>query len=204
MITPRQIVAAFGGGDILSNGNVNVAAPGHSRRDRSLSIKPTPDGVLVNTFSPRDDRLAMFRYVSERLGISGRSARSSSPWSRPTPPPSAPTTTFDPLPLWNACLDPANTPAAAYLARRGVLEAAKAAFGHALRYRHVFPFGGKQVPCMIALVTDICTGKPQAIHRTALDLAGHKIKVDGEDRFSKGPTKGGCKCHQLPRHRRRH
>src|SRR3954453_8280778 len=109
MITPRQIVAAFGGGDILSNGNVNVAAPGHSRRDRSLSIKPTPDGVLVNTFSPRDDRLAMFRYVNGKLGISGRSVRwSSSPSSRPTPLPSAPTTTFDPLPLWNACVDPAN------------------------------------------------------------------------------------------------
>jgi putative DNA primase/helicase len=45
---------------------------------------------------------------------------------------------------------------------------------------------------MVALVTDIRTGKPQAIHRTALDLAGHKIKVDGEERLSKGPTKGGC------------
>src|SRR4051794_40524664 len=117
MITATEIVAVFGGGKILPSGDVLVPAPGHSRRDRSLSIKRRRRGVLVNTFSPRDDRLAMFRYVNDRLGISSRSTRSSPPPSRPTPaPPSPPTETFDPLPLWNACVDPISTPAEVYLA----------------------------------------------------------------------------------------
>ena len=70
MVTAREIVAVFGGGDILPDGNVLVAAPNHARRDRSLSILPLPDGrVLVNTFSPRDDRLTLLRYVEDKLGI---------------------------------------------------------------------------------------------------------------------------------------
>ena len=74
-ISAREIVAAFGGGDILPDGNVVVAAPGHSRRDRSMSILPLPDGrIVVNTFSPRDDRLTLLRYAEDRLGITRRPA----------------------------------------------------------------------------------------------------------------------------------
>ena len=49
---------------------------------------------------------------------------------------------------------------------------------------------------MVALVRDIRSNEPVAIHRTALDLEGRKIEVDGKDRMALGPTKGGvCKAH---------
>ena len=44
---------------------------------------------------------------------------------------------------------------------------------------------------MVALVRDIRSNEPVAIHRTALDLEGRKIEVDGKDRMALGPTKGG-------------
>src|SRR4051812_42775865 len=104
MITAREIAATFGGGTILPSGDVLVSAPGHSRKDRSLSIRPLPDGrVLVNSFSPRDDRLTLLRHVEDRLGISRQRptrARVAQVFAKPPPP----ATTFNPLPLWNACL----------------------------------------------------------------------------------------------------
>jgi putative DNA primase/helicase len=53
-------------------------------------------------------------------------------------------------------------------------------------------FGLRQVPCMIALVRNINTDKPQAIHRTALDLSGNKVEVNGCSRMSLGPVGGGA------------
>ena len=183
-------MSAFGGGDILSNGNVAVPAPGHSRKDRSLSIKPLPDGrVLVFSFSPRDDRLALLRYVEQKLGISSRAPRTPIAKARPKPAPE--TTPTDPLALFKVCHDPTGTPVERYLARRGVLEAGRAAFGHAIRYHPKFPFGSRNVPCMVALVTDVKTAKPQAIHRTAIDDDGNKVSIDGNDRMAKGPIANG-------------
>jgi putative DNA primase/helicase len=43
------------------------------------------------------------------------------------------------------------------------------------------PFGSKKVPVMVALVRDILTDAPQAVHRTALSLDGHKVMIDGKD-----------------------
>jgi putative DNA primase/helicase len=200
MITAQEIVAVFGGGTITSAGDVLVAAPGHSRKDRSLCIKPLLDGrVLGHSFSPRDDKMAMLHCVEERLGISGRSRSTSRPTRPPTsPPPPTSRTTADPLALRNASLNPIGSPVERYLVRRGVLDAGQAAFGHAIRFHPNCPFGpGKRVPCMVALVTDIRTAKPQAIHRTAIDADGKKVFVEDEggrrgDRLSLGPTKGGC------------
>ena len=39
------------------------------------------------------------------------------------------------------------------------------------------PFGNERLPCMIALVRDIVTDAPIAIHRTALDLSGASRRV---------------------------
>jgi hypothetical protein len=187
MVTQRDIVRAFGGGNILRDGNVLVAAPGHSRLDRSLSILPLADGrILHNTFSPRDDRLSLLRYAEHKLGIARTRptrATATSKFERSAP---------DIPALWQACIDPAGTPVELYLSRRGVLEPAKAAFGHAIRFHPKFPFGGNHVPCMVALITNMHTAQPQALHRTALDPDGQKIAVDGKDRMALGPTKDGC------------
>jgi putative DNA primase/helicase len=49
------------------------------------------------------------------------------------------------------------------------------------------PFGQERHPCMLALVRNIETNKPQAVHRTALTTEPQRI-----GRLSLGPTSGGA------------
>jgi len=55
----------------ISGGQVRCPGPGHSARDRSLSIKlelGAPDGFIVHSHAPGDDDLKCKDYVLERLG----------------------------------------------------------------------------------------------------------------------------------------
>jgi hypothetical protein len=56
-----------------------------------------------------------------------------------------------------------------------------------LRFDPACPFGGRVLPCLVALVRNILTDAPQAIQRTARSATGDKI-----ERMSLGPTKGGA------------
>jgi hypothetical protein len=55
------------------------------------------------------------------------------------------------------------------------------------RYHPDCPFGDERLPCMLALVRDIKTDDPVAVHRTALTKNAQKI-----DRMSLGPVGGGA------------
>ena len=66
-----QALAGIFGGEV-SDGQVRAPGPGHSAKDRSMSIRldpSAPDGFLVNTFSPADDPIACKDYVRQKLGI---------------------------------------------------------------------------------------------------------------------------------------
>jgi len=65
-----RFIAGQLNGDVYDD-HVRAPGPGHSAGDRSLSIKLSDDGedVIVNTFSPRDDRLACLAHVRERCRI---------------------------------------------------------------------------------------------------------------------------------------
>jgi putative DNA primase/helicase len=70
MLTLQQIAHALGGD--VSGTQVLAPGPGHSPKDRSLSIKVdagAPDGFLVHSFAPGDDPIACKDYVRERLGL---------------------------------------------------------------------------------------------------------------------------------------
>jgi hypothetical protein len=95
--------------------------------------------------------------------------------------------------LWREAVDPIDTPVMRYLERRTVANALpEGAAGNAIRFHPACKFGLQRVPCMVGLVRNIRTDEPQAIHRTALDLAGHKVSVGGLDRMSLGPVAGGA------------
>jgi hypothetical protein len=68
-LDPRSVAAALGG---VARGNqISAPAPGHSRRDKSLSIRIDPsakDGFVVNAFAG-EDALEMRDYVRGRLGL---------------------------------------------------------------------------------------------------------------------------------------
>lgn len=45
---------------------------------------------------------------------------------------------------------------------------------------------------MVALVRNVVTNEPQAIHRTALDHEGQKVEANGKDRLALGSIRGGA------------
>jgi putative DNA primase/helicase len=78
------------------------------------------------------------------------------------------------LELWNEGFPITETVAARYLVKRGVDEPAMGS--EALRFHPSCPFGERERhPCLLALLRDIRTNEPRAIHRTALTPAGDKI-----------------------------
>ena len=65
-----------------------------------------------------------------------------------------------------------DTPAAAFLNWRGVLEPAVELGEETLRFHPDCPFGeGTRHPCMLALMRDISSNEPRAVQRTALTQA---------------------------------
>lgn len=69
MMTLQQIARALGG-EACGN-QVRAPGPGHSPKDRSLSIKldaSAPDGFLVHSFAG-DDAIRCKDYVREKLGL---------------------------------------------------------------------------------------------------------------------------------------
>lgn len=90
--------------------------------------------------------------------------------------------------FWHRCDYATGTPAAAYLARRGLPWLT----GHDhIRYRPDAPHpGGGTLPALVALVHD-GAGNICAAHRTFLDLSGAKAAAD-PPKASLGPIAGGA------------
>ena len=96
------------------------------------------------------------------------------------------------LNIWKEAKDPRGTIVETYLAHRGLSLPDEAA-GRAIRFHPACPFkAGCCTPAMIALVRDVITNEPKAIHRTALDEHGRKAWIDGNARLSLGPVAGGA------------
>jgi hypothetical protein len=74
-----QAAARALGGDVSGPHSVLCPAPGHSPKDRSLSVNFKPDNpdleFVVNPFAPGDDPIACRDYVREKLGTPQRETR---------------------------------------------------------------------------------------------------------------------------------
>lgn len=203
------------GGDV-AGAQVLAPGPGHSHKDRSLSVRlaaSAPDGFVVHSHCG-DDWQACRDHVAERLGI----RREFEP--RRTEPVTAPRRVERPrtepiagdddtaqriataLRIWDEALDPRRTVVDAYLRSRGLaIEDGMA--GGVLRFHSALRFESGTVPGMMGLYRDIRTDEPCGIHRTFLDPQGQKlgrkmlgrakgvaIKLDGNDTVSLGLTIG--------------
>lgn len=172
VITNLKQAALALGGDVISRNRILCPGPGHSRRDRSLQVTLKDVGFTVRSFAGDDFRDCR-DHVKAALGLSDE---------RPTiPRQSLPHVDHDKLAkqqsaadIWARSAPLPGTMAEKYLASRGI-----AYDGDALRY---YP-GGR---AMVALITNILTAEPQAIHRTFLDRDGCKV-----DRKMLGPAGGG-------------
>src|SRR6185312_4224456 len=135
-------------------------------------------------------------HVRDRLGLD-EPLQTRSPKLRHLPPP---TDNVDriacALAIWDEARDPRRTPAEGYLCSprprgRGV-ELPDEAAGRAIRFHPACPFFDQRTPAIVALVRDVVTNEPKAIHRTALDRNGNKVKIGGRDRLTLAPIKGGA------------
>jgi putative DNA primase/helicase len=193
MIDLRSIARALGGE--ISGRQVLCPGPGHSPRDRSLSIKIEPDapGGFVVFSHAGDDPIACKDHVRQRLGLPDwqpgdgqdrrihpsrvrdfdRAAINHESEKRPR--------TEDDLArieravaIWDEAVDPRRTAAEKYLhARR--LDLGDDIAGGVLRFHPRTPWRDENIgrtvfiPCMIAAFRSIDDGTITAIHRIRLD-----------------------------------
>lgn len=183
-------------GGVVSAGRILCPGPGHSRHDRSLSVRVSPDapdGFMVTSFA-NDDWQDCKDFVRSRLGLEqfrpGERRPEFKPrFERPVEPTEDETrNTERALTIWGETVPIHGTPAATYLAGRRVPYDRPA-----LRWHPSCPFGRDRVGCMVALVRNILTDEPQAIHRTAINRDGSKLSHLGSNgRLALGSNKGGA------------
>lgn len=170
------------GGEVAGRNNVLCPGPNHSPRDRSLSVTFTGDDFTVFSHAG-DDWRECKDHVRERLGLGDFTPAETRSPVIVTPTPEDRDRIERAGTIWREARSIEGTPAAVYLASRGVSYQ-----GEALRWHPSCPFGkGERHGCMIGLVRNIVTNEPQAIHRTAIDATGRKI-----DRKAYGPIGGGA------------
>jgi putative DNA primase/helicase len=194
MITLRQIAAALGGE--VSGQQVLAPGPGHSTRDRSLSVRITADGFIVNSFAG-DNWKTCRDYFRKQLGLPpwqpgdeqdrrpshikefDRRAVEREAGCRPR--------SEDDLVriamakrLWDDAQEPRGTPAERYLNSRALELTAELA-GPVLRFHPRCPWRNEnignteRIPALIAAFRSIDDDKITAIHRIALNPDGSKI-----------------------------
>jgi putative DNA primase/helicase len=194
----RAMAAALGGE--VSGKSVLAPGPGHSAKDRSLSVTlsatSSSDGFMVYSHAG-DDWQACRDYVRGKLVLSPfrpGQAPMVAPQRERKPIEEMPANNREPaLRLWCRALEPRGTLVAAYLRNR-CLELPREAANEAIRFHPDCPFGpGSARPAMVCLVRNIVSNEPQGLHRTALAPNGTAIKRDGKTfRMSLGTIAGGA------------
>lgn len=220
-MTDLRSAARALGGEVVGRGIV-CPGPHHSREDRSLSIlfdASAPGGFTLHSHAGDDFGICR-DYVRERLGLqsvhkvdtfnSPAGGRNRAPahgselggaaqivpapeqgeGGGETPAPSPTDRTALALRIWREAQPAEGSPVEAYLASRGL----KTLYNvqDCLRFHPACPFAGTRTPAMVALVRNVVTNEPQAIHRSALMSDGRKAVVNGQDRLALGSIRGGA------------
>src|ERR1700732_1359020 len=188
--------AAILGGDVSGLG-VICPGPGHSRRDRSLSVTPSvaSPGFITHSFAG-DDWRTCHEYVGAKLGIEPSTPRRARTRLNAgalaeikTPEPvAAPNHNMNRAgTIWRESAEVKGTLAESYLASRGLPLDDGEDWHCVLRFHPACPFGAERAAAMITLMRDILTDAPRCIQRTRLTPDGRKA-----DRQMLGPAKGAA------------
>ena len=179
----------------VSGFQVLAPGPGHSRRDRSLSVRLealAPDGFLVFSYAG-DDFAACRDHVADRIGL-GRGRRERSPVQaapRLVPGRDDGARTARAVEIWQASRDPTGTLVERYLASRGLVLPEQTS--DVIRFHPRCPWGDKAsgqtifVPAMVAAMRSIANDRITAVHRTRLNDRAEKV-----DRMMLGPARGSA------------
>jgi putative DNA primase/helicase len=188
MLTLQQLARALGGD--VSGSQILAPGPGHSAKDRSLSIRleeSAPGGFLVHSFSG-DDPILCKNYVRDKLRLPLQAGASNARFKKPAK--SGATKGSKPaLTIWDATTPANGTLITTYFAGRGLYVSAPPTIRFHPGLKH--PTGDRW-PAMVALVTRGVDDEPLAIHRTFLapDRSA-KAPVDPQ-KMMLGPCRGGA------------
>lgn len=179
MIDIRQYARQLGG-EVAGRSAVICPGPGHSPKDRSLSVRfdafaPNRDGFIVFSHAG-DDPLRCRDYVRERLQIARNRFQNAMPALRePTRAPAEDQAdrTLIALRIWESANPIGTSLAATHLASRKIDPGT--ASSDVIRFHGALRFNGGTTPGMVSLLRDIRTNEPCGIHRTFLDARGQKI-----------------------------
>jgi putative DNA primase/helicase len=175
-LNPRTIVAIMGG-DVTGRDTCNVPGPGHSKQDRSLSIKITPSGFVVFSHA-RDDWKECRDYVCSKLGLGDD-------WHREKSRAQVVSTADDQerkkqlaLKIWSEARDPRGTIVEHYLREHRGLALPDGVAGSVIRFHPALYFDAyTRHPGMVCLLRDIMSNDRCGIHRTFLNRqTGEKIE----------------------------
>lgn len=161
------------GGDARGN-RILCPGPGHSRRDRSLSVTFHADGSFTTNSFAGDDFRDCRDHVKAILGMSDDRAIIVSAPPAPISSGSLAARIAAMGRLWSQCIPIAGTLGERYLERRGL-----SYDGDGWRYRPTSR-------ALIGIITDALTGDAIGWHETILDPDGNKI-----DRRMHGRASGG-------------
>ena len=177
-MTAEMLAAALGGQ--RAGGTWMARCPVHDDRKPSLSIRDSDEGkVLVHCHAGCDqsqviaklrlrglwnERDVSIHVYSASTFSCMQSAESPSVLNRERA-----------RALWRESRPIVATIAANYLAKRGLLHASSNTGPAVLRFHPSCPYGRSRYPCLLALMSDIHTGEPSAVLRTALTKTGEKI-----------------------------
>jgi putative DNA primase/helicase len=196
----RSMAAALGGDVVKGRAGAFVLCPGpgHSAKDRSLSVTPSttdPDGFVCFSHANNDWRDCR-KHVLQRLG---RSASEPVKRQRNVSVTAPRSDNSMALALWREGGEPRGTLAQRYIEGRR-LELFEDVANRVVRFHPSCPFGpGVRHPCMLLAFRSIADDELQAIHRTALDpeakkigrkmlgpVAGAAIKIDADEDVEQG------------------
>lgn len=185
----RQIARALGGE--VHGSYALVPGPGHSRRDRSLSVRlsdSSADGYIVHSHAGDDWRLCR-EHIADAIGLPRdrwRDQREVDPAEverrrqarqQAEARDHAKTVRLQrrAIGIWNEAVDPCGSAVERYLKNERALELPPEVAGDVLRFHPRCPFGDTTVPAMVAAIRSIASGEIIGIHRTGLTVEGQKI-----------------------------
>ena len=188
MLTLSQIARALRGQ--IAGRQVLAPGPGHSSRDRSLSIRlseGSADGFVVHSHAG-DDWRACRDHVASALGLSGDRWRTAEPPSpeeiqrreeakrRALAQEQAEAARLRrwAAAMWRDAVHPVGTPVEPYLRSR-CLDLPEEVAGSVLRFHPRCPWGEGTALAMVAAIRSVNTGDIVGVHRTALDPDGRKL-----------------------------
>lgn len=186
------------GGEQVAPGRILCPGPGHSPRDRSLSVTfdpAAPDGFLVYSFADDDFRECR-DHVRDLLGMKRTRPENDDRRDRPEPRPEKPPSDAW-RGIWSGARSIGGTIADAYLVHRLGTVPDEAHAG-ALRFHQACPFRledgtAARLPAIVALMTDALTGEAVGVHRTALrpdGLGKADMPALGNPKKMLGPARG--------------